>query len=182
MDRKHTAKRFDILRQRYFAARELQFSIALLVIIALLSGIFLQTISTELVHNYGLNAVVIGVLLILGYALLVVLLPVFFTHRLIGPFKRLEYEMKLIAAGELGRRLDIRTKDDLHVKSFIKHTNKFISGFSEMSKEYSKLNSAVITGLEKLATELSKEEYDRGMISQEIDALLKQVRAFRERW
>lgn len=182
MDRKPSVKRLDILRQRYFAARELQFSIALLVIIALLSGVFLQTISTELIHNYGLNAAVIGVLLILGYALLVVLLPVFFTHRLIGPFKRLEYEMKLIAAGELGRRLDIRSKDDLHVKSFIKHTNRFISGFSEMSKEYSKLNSAVITGLEKLASELSKEEYDCNMLKQEIDALLKQVHAFRERW
>lgn len=182
MDRKHTAKRLDILRQRYFAARDLQFSIALLVIIALLSGIFLQTLSTELVRNYGLNAVVVGVLLILGYALLVVLLPVYFTHRLIGPFKRLEYEMKLIAAGELGRRLDIRSKDDLHVKSFINHTNRFISGFSDMSKEYSRLNSAVITGLEKLDAELSKEQYDRDAVRLEMESLLRQVREFREKW
>jgi len=182
MDGKSTAKRLNILKQRYFAARELQFSLALLVVISLLSGIFLQTLSTELVHNYGLNAAVMGFTLIIGYLLLVVLLPVFFTHRLVGPFKRLEYEMKLIAAGDLGRRLGIRSKDDLHVKNFINHANKFISGFFDMSKEYSRLNSAVITGLEKLVEELSKEEYDCHMIKQEIESLLRQVREFRERW
>lgn len=182
MDGKSTAKRLDILKQRHFAARELQFSMALLVVIALLSGIFLQTLSTELVQKYGLNAAVTGFMLIIGYVLLVVLLPVFFTHRLVGPFKRLEYEMKLIAAGELGRRLGIRSKDDLHVRNFINHANKFISSFSDMSKEYSKLNSAVITGLEKLAEEFSKEKFDRDIVKQEIDSLLRQVREFRERW
>ncbi len=169
-------------KQRYFVARDLQFSIALLIVLALLGGIFLQALSTALINYYGLDTPLLGVFLILGYVAIVALLAIFFTHRLVGPFKRLEYEMKLIQAGNLGKRLSIRSQDDLHVRNYVKYTNNFIANFEEMSVEYNKLNSTVSTKLEEIARELSKEKYDCPKIQEEIKKLRKQIHELRERW
>jgi len=108
-----------IMKQRYFTARELQFSIALLVVLALLAGIFLQAVSSALISYYGMATPALGIMLVIGYVGIVVILAVFFTYRLIGPFKRLEYEMKLIQSGNLMKRLSVRSQDDLHIKNFI---------------------------------------------------------------
>lgn len=171
-----------LFKQRYFMARELQFSIALIIVLALLGGIFLQAVSSALISYWGLETTALGFFLIIGYILLVVLLAVFFTHRLIGPFKRLEYEMKLIQAGNLAKRLSIRSQDDLHVRKFVKHINSFVSRFQEMSGEYNRLNSTVMTKLDMISEELSRGNADCPRLKKEIDALLKEVREFREKW
>ncbi|MBI5586857.1 MAG: hypothetical protein HY889_00645 [Deltaproteobacteria bacterium] len=169
-------------KQRYFATRDLQFSVALLVVLALLGGIFLQTFSSALLSSYGSSTPVLGVFLIIGYFMIVVLLAVFFTHRLVGPFKRLEYEMKLISSGELSKRLSIRSQDDLHIRNFVKYNNNFISKFEEMSKEYNRLNSTVEKNMEEISNELAKENFDCARVRAEISALQKEIREFREKW
>lgn len=169
-------------RQSYFVARELQFSIALLAVMALLGGIFLQTVSSALIAYFELTTPSLGIFLIVGYIILVVLLSVFFTHRLVGPFKRLEYEMKLVSSGELNRRLTVRTKDDLHVRNFVMYANDFITNFEEMSKEYNKLNSALSLKLNGIAREISKEPVDCDKIRREIKELQLQIHELRERW
>jgi len=169
-------------RQSYFVARELQFSIALLAVMALLGGIFLQTVSSALIAYFELTTPSLGIFLIVGYIILVVLLSVFFTHRLVGPFKRLEYEMKLVSSGELNRRLTVRTKDDLHVRNFVRYTNDFISNFEEMSKEYNKLNSALSLKLNAIAREVSREPVDCDKIRREIKELQQQIHKLREKW
>lgn len=168
--------------KRHFTARELQLTIALLTVIALLGGIAIQTLSSLLVRHYGFSTPFLGVILIVGYVILVAFLAMFFTHRLVGPFKRLEYEMKLMTAGELGRRLSIRSNDDLHVKNFVRYINTFISNFEDMSKEYNRLNSLVSTKLSEIEKELSKEKYDCEKIREELRTLQKKAHEFREKW
>ncbi len=170
------------VRQRYFVARELQFSIALLVIIALLGGIFLQSVSVALSSYLKLKTPTVGIFLAIGYIIIVTILSIVFTHRLVGPFKRLEYEMKLIKDGELSQRLYIRSKDDLHVRNFVQHVNDLIAEFEEMSKAYSKLNSLVSTTLAEIMEELSKEEFDREKLLKRLSALQKEIHKYREKW
>lgn len=169
-------------RKTSFSAKELQLSIAVLTVMALLGGILLQSLATSLTSYYGVGTPLLGVLLIVGYVGIVVLIAIFFTHRLIGPFKRLEYEMKFISNGELARRLSVRTKDDLHIRNFVGYANHFIANFEAMSKEYNRLNSTVITKLDEITTELGKESYDCVQLQQEIHALQKKIREFREMW
>lgn len=169
-------------KQRYFVAKELQFSIALLIVLALLLGIFLQTISSALISYYGLDTPAMGLLLICGYVGIVVLLAIFFTYRLIGPFKRLEYEMKIIRDGNLAKRLSIRTQDDLHVRNFVGNVNTMLQRFEDATKEYNRLNSTVVTKLEELSNDLSRQHVDCPRVKGEVTALLKQVREFREKW
>ena len=162
-----------------FSSRELQFTIALITVIALLAGIFLQSSAGFLVDYWGLHAVFLGIFLIIGYAMIVVLVAVFFTHRFIGPFKRIEFEMKLVAAGELSRRLSTRDNDDLHVRNFLRYVNEFIGSFEAWSVEHNKLNVTVSGTLENIRKELSKEGFDCEKIKRELSALQKQIREFR---
>ena len=171
-----------LFKQRYYMAKELQFSLALVIVLALLGGIFLQAVSSFLISYWELETPFLGFFLILGYVAIVVLLAVFFTHRLVGPFKRLEYEMKLVRAGNLAKRLSIRSQDDLHIRNFVRHINSFRSRFEEMSSEYNRLNSTVVTKLDMAADELSKGNADCARLKEEIEQLRKEVREFREKW
>ncbi len=170
------------VRQRYFVARELQLSIALLTVLALLGGIFLQSVSKALMSHFNFQTPALGVFLIIGYIIIVVLIAVFFTHRLVGPFKRLEYEMKIIRSGELDKRLSIRSQDDPHVSNFVKYINDFIASFEDMSKGYSKLNSTVSIALDEVLEELSKDECDREKVKKRLEELRKDIHRLRERW
>ncbi len=169
-------------RQRYFVARDIQLTIAILVVIALLGGIFLQSVTTALTSYVGFKTPALGIFLIVGYVAIVVLLAIFFSHRLVGPFKRLEYEMRHIRSGDLERRLTIRTKDDLHVRKFVKYVNDFISNFVEMSKEYSRLNSFVSDKMGKYIEDLSCDDCDRENVKKNLEALHSEIRKFREKW
>jgi methyl-accepting chemotaxis protein len=171
-----------LFRQRYYMAKELQFSLALIIVLALLGGIFLQALSSALISYWGLKTAFLGFFLIIGYGGIVVLLAVFFTHRLIGPFKRLEYEMKLIKAGDLSKRFSIRTQDDLHIRNFVRYLNSFISRFEEMNGDYNRLTTTVISKLDMAAEELSRGDGDCPRLKEEIETLRKQVREFREKW
>lgn len=179
MHKEDTFKVTKGAKQRYFAARELHFSIAMIVVLSLLGGICLQTVSSALVSYYHFNTVFVGILLILGYAALVVLVAVFFTYRLIGPFSRLEYELKLISAGDLSRRLSIRNKDDLHIRNFTKYANNLIARFEVMSRDYNTLSSTVSKEIDDIHKELEKKDFDCEMLKKRLLTLQKNVRDFR---
>lgn len=175
-------KRKKTIRQRFFVARELQLSIAILVVLALLGGIFLQSLAASLSAYFSLETPTLGIVLVVGYMLIIVFLSLFFTHRLVGPFKRLEYEMKYIKAGALDRRLSVRGNDDLHVKNFIHYVNDQISDFNEMSRAYNKLNSTISLGLSKAMEDLSREGFDRETIKKELKILQMEIHRYREKW
>lgn len=176
------AEKSRMRKHACFASRELQFTLAFITVISLLAGIFLQSFSGFLVSYYALHAAFLGIFLIAGYAVIVVLVAVFFTHRFIGPFKRIEYEMKLVAAGELSRRLSARGSDDLHVRNFVRYVNEFIGSFEAMSADYNKLNAAISASLGKIRAELSKEGFDCEKLKAEILTLEKEMQEFKKRW
>src|SRR3970282_2624624 len=97
MDKPTPGKDGKRLRQHYFVARELQITVALLVVLALLGGAFLQSVSSALNEYLGLTTPTLTIFLTIGYIAIVALLAIFFAHRFIGQFKRLVYEMKIIA-------------------------------------------------------------------------------------
>jgi len=167
--------------QRYFIAKELQFSIAMLTVLALLGGIFLQAVSSALIDYWGFKTPMLGVFLIIGYVLLVLILAMFFTHRLIGPFKRLEYEMKLLAGGDLSRRLSIRSQDDLHIRNFVRFANIFINKFVAMSEEYDKLNNTVSKKMDEISEELSSEKFSCDKVQCDLRALQQQIENLRNK-
>lgn len=67
----------------------------------------------------------------LGYVIVVVFLTTFFTHRFIGPFERLRYEIGMVVAGDYARRLRIRTHDDAYVRAFVEDVNRVIELLEE---------------------------------------------------
>ncbi|MEK7841645.1 MAG: hypothetical protein AAB197_03120, partial [Deltaproteobacteria bacterium] len=89
-------------------AKELQITITILVVLALLGGAFLQSASSALSSFFGFTTPALTIFLTIGYIAIVAILSIFFAHRFLGPFKRLEYEMKTITNGELDKRLSIR--------------------------------------------------------------------------
>jgi signal transduction histidine kinase len=176
MTNRHDAIKGDKTEaKKCFSSRELHYSVAFLIVVALLGGIVLQVFSSALTSRYGLKAPAVGAFLIIGYVALIILLPVFFTHRLIGPFKRLEYEMKLISGGDITKRLSIRSNDDLHVKNFIIYANEFIAGFDRMNEEHRRLSSLISSKMDDIALEISKERFDCERLKSEIRSLKAQL-------
>ena len=182
MDKEAPVGREKQGRQRYFVARELQFSIALVIVLALIGGLFLQSVAAGLTEYFGFKTPAIGVFLIVGYVVIVSFLAIFFSHRLVGPFKRLEYEIRLVRAGELERRLTIRSNDDLHVRNFIEQINDLLINFENMSIAYSKLNATISQGLGKVIAELSREGFDPEKAAAELKFLQAEIHRHREKW
>jgi vacuolar-type H+-ATPase subunit I/STV1 len=164
-----------VTKQRYYSSRDLQFSIALLVVLALLAGIFLQTVSSALITHYGMSSPLLAVFLAAGYVGIVILIAVFFTYRLVGPFRRLEYEMKLIQSGDLSKRLSVRTKDDLHIRNFVNYVNLFVAGFEGAKKEEDRLRGEILSRIEEIEKELAAGKPDPGHCA-ELKALISKVR------
>jgi len=147
-------------RQSHFIARELQTSLALLVVVALLGGVFLQSASKLLSSYFTLSTPTISLILVIGYILIIVFLAILFSYRLIGPFKRLEYEMKIISKGEIAKRLSIRTKDDHHIKKFVAYANDFIDDFETMSKNYNNCCGSISNNISEVIKKLEMTSID----------------------
>ena len=169
-------------RQKYFVARELQLSIALLVIVALMGGIFLRYLATALTEYLEFETSILSILLVIGYVIIIGFLAIVFSHRLVGPFKRLEYEMRHVKVGELDKRLTVRTKDDLHVRNFVEQVNDMIGSFEDMSRAYNKLNSAISTGLARVVEDMNQEDFDCEKLKEELKDLQREIHKHRERW
>ncbi|MBI5285997.1 MAG: hypothetical protein HY878_00190 [Deltaproteobacteria bacterium] len=169
-------------RQHYFVSREIQATIAILVVLALLGGIFLQTVTAGLSVYFGFETPFLGVFLTIGYITVIAILAILFSHRFVGPFKRLEYEMKIVSKGELDRRLTIRNRDDFHVRNFVAYVNEFIENFEEISREYSKLNSTVSSQLGDIIKKIEAGDYNPEEIKNTLKTLQKSIHEFRERW
>ncbi|OGQ46415.1 MAG: hypothetical protein A2W63_03725 [Deltaproteobacteria bacterium RIFCSPLOWO2_02_44_9] len=182
MDKPTPGKDGKRLRQHYFVARELQITIALLVVLALLGGAFLQSVSSALNTYFGFTTPVMTIFLTIGYIAIVAILAIFFAHRFVGPFKRLEYEMKIIANGALDKRLTVRTKDELHVRNFVAYVNEFIENFENMSKDYNKVHSAISIQMADIIKRMEKAQYNPEEIKEAIKTLQKQMHALREKW
>ena len=118
-------------RKEYFVSKELRLSIAVMLLWALLITGFFTYIASELGDKFGSSYILFAGIMA-GYLAIIVLLSVFFSHRILGPFQRLKTELKMIMAGNYDRRLKVRQKDDLCMKSFVDEVNNLISKYEEM--------------------------------------------------
>ncbi len=118
------------VRQKYFVSKELRFSIALIILWSLLVTAFFTYFAKELSGKIG-HGTLLFVIIMVGYVVIVVILTMLFSHRLLGPFQRLNTEIRLIIAGEYHRRLIIRKNDDLYIRSFVSEVNKLLDEFEK---------------------------------------------------
>ncbi|RJR17783.1 MAG: hypothetical protein C4581_07415 [Nitrospiraceae bacterium] len=125
-----------IIRQKYFISRELRISIALIILWSLLVTALFTYFARELSGKIG-HGTPLFIIVMLGYVLIIVVLTMMFSHRLIGPFERLNTEMRLIRSGEYHRRLGVRKNDDIYIRSFIKEVNMILEA-CEKEQQYKK--------------------------------------------
>jgi len=164
-----------------FSTRQLHLSIAVIAVVALLGGALLQTASRWIVQYFDLGPAYYGIILIFGYSVLILILCAVFAYKLVGPFRRLEYEVKLISSGDLTRRLSVRDGDDLHVRRFVVNVNKLLANFEDMSREYNKLNHIVDTKLVEINEGLASETRDAGLVGKDIKILQEEIHILRDK-
>ena len=111
------------IRTKYFSLKELRLSVAHMVLWSILVVAFFTYITIELGEKIEHNPVYL-IIVFFGYAAIVFVLTMIFTHRFIGPFERLKTELRIILAGNYHRRLSIRSRDDLYIRSFILEVNR----------------------------------------------------------
>ncbi|MCK5236948.1 MAG: hypothetical protein KAR06_08185, partial [Deltaproteobacteria bacterium] len=178
-DKKHS-KSLKHVRQKFFVARELQLTIALLVVIALLGGIFLQYISTALKSYYQFESHMLGVVMILGYLAIVFIISIVFSHRFVGPFRRLADEMIVINKGDLGYRLSVRTKDDVNVRNFVDQVNDLILTFEKKCVSQKVICGELSASILSIKDDITLKNVDMELISKELHELQKKVLALKD--
>jgi hypothetical protein len=112
--------------QRFFSARELRISLMLIILISFMSAVVFMYLIKIFGGSLKEHSILSFGLIMLGYVAVVGFLTMFFTHRFIGPFERLRYELGMVLAGDYTRRLKIRGHDDAYVKSFIDDVNRIL--------------------------------------------------------
>jgi signal transduction histidine kinase len=122
------------MRQKYFVPKELRTSIALIILWSLLVTAFFTYFAKELGEKIG-SGTLLFVIVMLGYVAIVVVLTMLFSHRLLGPFQRLNTEIRLIKAGDYRRRLKVRTNDDVYIKSFISEVNEILEKLEQLQEQ-----------------------------------------------
>ncbi len=118
-------------RQKYFVSKDLRISIALMILWALLVTAFFTHFTKELSGRIG-HGTLLFIIIMIGYVVIVIVLTMLFSHRLLGPFQRLNTEIRLIIAGECHRRLIIRKNDDLYIRSFVSEVNKLLDEYEKI--------------------------------------------------
>lgn len=167
------------LKQRFFIARELRLSIALIVIWSLLVGILFAYLTKELGAKIE-HGIFSFIAVFLGYVLIVIFLAIVFTHRLIGPFERLKMEIKLILAGNYHRRLRLRNSDDFYIKSFISDVNKLLDNFEERCIEKEGFRKNIDAELLHLVALIEKEEVPRKKLKEAILSFHEKIESLLE--
>ena len=166
-------------RKKYFVSKELRLSIAIMLLWALLITGFFTYLVSSLDEKVG-SSTLLFVIIMIGYLAIVVALSIFFSHRILGPFKRLNTELRLIISGNYHKRLNVRKNDDLSVKSFVDEVNNVLSKYEGLHinrKDLIKHIDSEILGLLSAVREGSKspEELQDSILEvhKKLNALLK---------
>jgi hypothetical protein len=118
-------------KQRFFTVRELRLSLAMIILLSFLSAVVFMYLIKVFGGSMREHSILAFVLVMVGYALVVGFLTAVFTHRFIGPFERLRFELGVILGGDFKRRLNVRAQDDAYVRAFIDDVNKVLDLLEE---------------------------------------------------
>jgi hypothetical protein len=122
------------VKQRFFTVRELRISLAMIILLSFLSAVVFMYLIKVFGDSLKEHSIMAFVLVMIGYAILVGVLTAIFTHRFIGPFERLRYEIGVILGGNYEKRLRIRRQDDAYVRSFVEDVNKVVMLLEESDR------------------------------------------------
>jgi hypothetical protein len=159
------------VRQRYFAQKEINISICLIVLWSFLAVALLMYLAKEiggLVGNVGIMSFIV---VMIGYAIVVAVLTIFFSSRLVGPFRRLNSEINGILADDMGKRLKVRLKDDLSVRTFISHVNNLLDEVEKNRRCNDELMGLVQSELSSAQTRLENGQ----LTEEEVKAFLSSL-------
>lgn len=165
-----------ITRQKYFVSKELRISIALIILWTLLVTAFFTYIAKELSGKIG-HGTPLFIIVMFGYAVIVIVLTMLFSHRLIGPFERLKTEIKLIMAGDYQRRLNVRQNDDVYIRSFIAQINRLLDEMENMHKTRRDLIQHVESELLSLIAVIEEREESREKLRESVLSLHKKLKS-----
>ncbi len=158
------------LRTKYFSLKELRLSIAHMVLWSLLSVAFFTYLAIELGETMERSPIyIIGV--VSGYAIIVTILTMIFTHRFLGPFERLKLELRIILSGNYHKRLRIRTRDDIYLRSFIIEINRLVDDLEERNTFKDKFCKEMDSELTALKSLLDREETSKDELREVIVSL-----------
>ena len=158
--------------KRHFATRELRYSVAFIVISSLIAGVGFIILAKAL--HAIISPEIVPVIIMVGYAALVMFLTMVFSHRFVGPFQRLKMEMRLILSGNYSARLKVRKRDDPYIKSFIEEVNHVLNEFEKMHLLKESLIKTVDEDLEALSGNLGNNDMTR-------EELLKTIESCRDK-
>ncbi len=161
--------------KRHFATRELRYSVAFIVISSLVAGVGFIVLAKAL--NTVISPGIVPVIIMVGYAGLVLLLTMVFSHRFVGPFQRLKMEMRIILSGNYSGRLKVRKRDDLYIKSFIEEVNHVLNEFEKMHLLKESLIKTVDEDLEALSGNLGCQDMTKEELLNTIESCRNKTRA-----
>jgi signal transduction histidine kinase len=168
------------LRQKYFVSKELRISIALIILWTLLITAFFTFLAKELGGRIG-HGTPLFIIIMFGYVAIVVVLTMLFSHRLIGPFQRLKTEIRLILAGDYRRRLNVRIKDDVYIKSFIGQINKLLDRIENMHQCQTDMINKFDSELLGILSNIEDKEGSRENLRESVLSLHKKIRVIAEK-
>ncbi len=164
------------IRTKHFSFKELRLSIAYMVLWSLLAIAFFTYLAIEIGEAFGRNPLYF-VLVVAGYVIIVLVLTLVFTYRFIGPFERLKTELRVIQSGEYHRRLCIRTRDDIYLKSFIQEVDKILDTLEKAIYFKKELYNDINSELSRIKTLTEKEDISQEELKEKISLSYKKIRS-----
>ncbi|HDZ62207.1 MAG TPA: hypothetical protein ENH40_03555 [Nitrospirae bacterium] len=158
------------VRTKYFSLKELRLSIAHIVLWSLLSVAFFTYLAIEMGETMERSPLYI-IAVVSGYAIIVTVLTMIFTHRFLGPFERLKLELRIILSGNQHKRLKIRNRDDIYLRSFIVEINRLLDYFEERSISKDKFYKEMDSELTALKSLLDRKETPKDVLKEAIISL-----------
>ena len=161
-------------KQKHFSLKELRFSIAHLVLWALLSVAFFTYVAIEIGEKIERGPVYF-ITVVIGYALIVIILTLAFTHRFLGPFERLKTELKLIRTGEYHRRFHVRSRDDFYLRSFITEINKVLEEHENIYFTTEEIHKNIDSEISNVKSLLGRKDISKEELAEAITVLHDRV-------
>lgn len=170
------AKPHSQKKARFFTSRELRVSLMLIILISFLSAVVFMYLIKVFGGTIREHSMLSFAVVMLGYAAVVWFLTMFFTHRFIGPFERLRYELGIVIAGDFKRRLKVRRQDDGYVRAFVDDVNKVIELLEENDQRAADTQRDLYSDLTRIINKMTADDPRRKELTALRDKVSAQLR------
>jgi len=164
------------IRQKHFIPKELRYSIAFIIISSLVAGILIIYLAKTL-GNLVEEKTLPVILIMVSYTIVVAIFTLVFSHRFIGPFERLKMEVRLFRAGDYQKRLTVRTRDDVYIKSFVNEINLLMEECHKICSSRTDFTKALDPELMDLLAMMEKGECTKERLVEVLVLFREKVRA-----